>query len=146
MVHQRYTRPGATTDSFQSSTLHHYDSVVCRVTSSGICHDVTSYDWVFISVSPLKVQQINAAADIRLVPNPNNGTFTIKGTWGTVDEDITVEVTNMIGQVVFSGKVHAQNGKVNEQVQLNGSLANGMYMFNMRTATDTKVFHFVMEQ
>jgi uncharacterized protein YjdB len=137
---------GATTDSFQSNTLNHYDSVTCRVTSSGICHDVTSYDWAFISVSPLGVQHINAAADIRLIPNPNNGIFTIKGTWGTVDDEITMEVTNMLGQVVFSGKVNARNGKVNEQIQLNNTLANGMYMLNMRTANDAQVFHFVMEQ
>jgi hypothetical protein len=137
---------GATTDSFQSNTLNHYDSVTCRVTSSGICHDVTSYDWAFISVSPLGVQHVAVETDIRLVPNPNNGTFTIKGTWGTTDEQVSVEVTNMIGQVVFSGKVDVRNGKVNEQVQLNNTLANGMYMFNMRTATESKVFHFVMEQ
>jgi PKD repeat protein len=137
---------GANADSFQSNTLQHYDSVTCRVTSSGVCHDISSFDWVFISVSPVGVPQIAAATDVRLVPNPNNGTFTIKGTWGTRNEDIFVEVTNMLGQAVYKGMVNAKNGKINEQVQLLNMLANGMYILNMRTEHESKVFHFVVEQ
>jgi hypothetical protein len=137
--------PGATLNTY-TSTFNHYDSVGCLVTSSGVCKDITTYDWAFISVSPLGVNTVATVTDIRLMPNPNKGAFTIRGTWGTGDEEITAEVTNMLGQVVFSGKVMANNGKINEQILLHNSLANGMYMLSLRTATESKVFHFVMEQ
>jgi hypothetical protein len=137
--------PGATLSSY-TNTFKHYDSVTCLVTSSGVCKDITTFDWAFISVAPLGVQPVAITTDIRLLPNPNKGAFTIRGTWGSGDEEITAEVTNMLGQVVFSGKVMANGGKVNEQIMLHSSLANGMYMLNLRTATDNKVFHFVMEQ
>ena len=58
----------------------------------------------------------------------------------------TIEVTNMLGQVVYSNSVIAANGVINEHVQLNGSVANGMYLLNLRTEGGTAVFHIVVEK
>ena len=81
------------------------------------------------------------------MPNPNSGLFTLKGTLGTaVDEEVTIEVTDMIGQVIYNKKVLVSGGRINEQVQLNNGLANGMYLLNLQSASDNKAFHFVIEQ
>jgi len=86
-------------------------------------------------------------SNIQVVPNPNKGTFAVKGTLATMaDEEVTMDVTNMLGQVVYTNKVIAHDGKIDQQVHLNNTLANGMYLLNFRTATDHKVFHFVLEQ
>jgi hypothetical protein len=121
------------------------------VMSSGVCANIGTHDWVFISVGPLGTQggttKVTTASDIRLIPNPNNGAFTIKGTLGSgADEAVNADVTDMLGQVVYRGILQAKRGKLDEQIRLNGTLANGMYILTLRTEQEQKVFHFVMQQ
>jgi hypothetical protein len=81
------------------------------------------------------------------MPNPSNGSFVVKGNFGTISsQDVTLEVTNMLGQVVYSTKVNVQNGAINEKVQLNGNVAAGMYMLNLRSETEQAVFHIMVQQ
>ena len=85
--------------------------------------------------------------DVRIVPNPNNGTFALKGVMGsTQDVEVTLEVTDVLGQVIYSNKVTAQGGRIGEVLSLNNTLANGMYLMNIHTASEQKVFHFVIEK
>ena len=139
--------PGATL-SYYVSQFNNYDSVTCVVTSGGYCDGISAFDWAFITVYPLGVQQVASGnSDISLLPNPNQGSFTLRGTVGvTTDEEVTIEVTDMIGQQVYSSKVMVSGGKINEQIKLSGRLANGMYLLNLRSGSDNKVFHFVIEQ
>jgi hypothetical protein len=62
-----------------------------------------------------------------------------------VNEELTVEVTDMIGQVVYSGKIQAVNGSVDQKITLTNT-ANGMYLLNLASGTEHTVFHFVIEQ
>ena len=97
------------------------------------------------TVTPVVVNGL--PVDVRVVPNPNNGTFTVKGTIGTTaDEEVSLEVTDVLGQVIYKSKVTARGGRINETVALSNLLANGMYMLNMHTGTENKVFHFVIEK
>ncbi|MCF8450944.1 MAG: PKD domain-containing protein [Taibaiella sp.] len=139
--------PGATNDSY-TAVFDNQDSVVCVVNSSGVCEGIASFDWVFISVYPLTVQQAsNTIADIRLVPNPNNGRFSITGTIGADrNEDIAVSITDMLGQVVYEGVLTAKGGKVDETLTLSNNLANGMYMLRLGWGSERLVFHFVIRQ
>jgi hypothetical protein len=52
----------------------------------------------------------------------------------------------MIGQVIYRNKIMASNGVINERIQLSNTLANGMYLLNLKSVNDNKVFHFVIEQ
>ena len=80
-------------------------------------------------------------------PNPNSGSFTVRGASGTgVDEEVTIEITDMLGQVVYREKTEAQNGKLNERIILGQKIANGMYLLNVRTAAGNNVFHVVVEE
>ncbi len=89
----------------------------------------------------------SSGSDIRLVPNPNNGVFTLKGTLGTTnDEEVSVEITDMIGQVVYKNTLMAHNGAINEKIQLSNTLANGMYILNLHSGAEQTVFHMVIEQ
>jgi len=84
--------------------------------------------------------------NVQLLPNPNKGEFSVKGTLGvSVSEEVTLEVTNMLGQTVYKEKVMSKNGAVDANVHL-GNVANGMYMLVLRTASANKVFHVVIEQ
>jgi len=89
---------------------------------------------------------ISPLGDIE-VPNPNKGIFTVKGSLGTaVDQEVSFEVTNMLGQVIYTSKVMSHNGEISTTIQLGTNLANGMYIPNMRSESENKVFHIVIEQ
>jgi uncharacterized protein YjdB len=82
-----------------------------------------------------------------LIPNPNKGEFTIKGTFASGrDEEASIEVVNMLGQSVYRAKTIATGGNLNERIQLNSNLANGMYLLNLHSDNEIKVFHFVVSK
>ena len=143
--------PGATDDTFISNTFANYDSVSCSVTSSGVCRGISSYDWIFVSYTPPHIHHVGVAGvtadmDVVLMPNPNKGTFAVKGKTATAaGEAINIEITNMLGQVVYSKTSSTHSGRINEQIITTG-LASGMYVLNISTATDHQAFHFVIEE
>ncbi len=139
----------ATNAVYVNSTLttQENDSVSVQVTNNDLCK-ATGHQWVFIQVANVGVHNLtNTNSDISVVPNPNKGDFIVKGTLGTLaDETVSLEITDVLGQVVYNGKVLAKNGKLNEHVNLGSGIANGMYMLSVRTSAESKVFHLVIEQ
>lgn len=138
---------GATGNTLIRNNFTNGDSVTVVVTNSDVCH-LSTFNSIFIKIGNVGVKNVTAGvSDIKLLPNPNKGEFAIKGTLATsIDQNVAVEVTNMLGQVVYKGAVLARNGIIDEKIQLSSSLANGMYMLNLHTDTETKVFHMVIEQ
>ena len=139
--------PGATNSSFVSSTLNNGDSVSCDVTGSGACQ-LHGFNMVIILTVPVSVAGVSINdANIRLMPNPNKGDFTIKGTLGADDDqEVALELTDVLGQVVYHNNVMARQGAINEHVTLSNTLANGMYVLSVRSGGNVKVFHMVLEQ
>jgi len=139
---------GANSSTFSGSNFADGDSVICKVTSSGVCSGLLGGAGSKIHITRVGVQQITSAGnDIRLVPNPNKGTFTVKGTLGSQgDEEVMLVVTDMLGQVIYTNNVTAVNGKIEEQISLNGNLANGMYLLSVHSANQNNIFHFVIEK
>jgi hypothetical protein len=91
--------------------------------------------------------QDNNVSDIAIFPNPNQGEFTLHGALNvTTDEVVRVEVTNMMGQVVYSTTLTAIGGKIDNQIHITGNLANGMYLLNLRAGVQKGVFHFVVSK
>jgi hypothetical protein len=113
---------------------------------ANITHVVTNgYGESTTTVTPVVVSAL--PVDVRVVPNPNNGTFTVKGSLGTLqDEELSLEVTDVLGQVIYSNKVMVHGGKINEKVAMDNTFANGMYMLTVHSGTENKVFHFVIEK
>ncbi len=141
--------PGATYATYSDNTFTNGQTIKCIVISGGGCggsRDTTNS--ILLHVSDVAVQQINGSvADIQLVPNPNKGAFVLKGTMGTaIDQEVNIEITNMLGQVIYTTRSRTNNGTINEQIQLSSVPANGMYIVNLRTDSENKVFHMVIEQ
>ena len=113
---------------------------------ANITHTVTSSDGgVSTSVTPVVVSAMSS--DVRVVPNPNNGTFTVRGTLGTLqDEEVTLEVTDVLGQVIYKSTITVHGGKINEKVTVDNTSANGMYILTVHSGTGNNVFHFVIEK
>jgi hypothetical protein len=82
-----------------------------------------------------------------IAPNPTRGTFVITGETGNVtDEGVAVTIINMLGQTVYKTVVPVKNSMVNQQVVLNESLANGMYLIKLTAGADYAIFHMVLER
>lgn len=140
---------GATSATY-SGIFEDKDSVSCIVTRGDACN-LPAFNSVILRVGNLDVKQVaSAGGDIKLVPNPNKGAFTINGTLGGsatgANEEVSVEITDMLGQVVYKNKIMSQNGMVNDQVQVNHILANGVYILNLRSESGSNAIRFVIEQ
>jgi Glycine rich protein/GEVED domain/Secretion system C-terminal sorting domain len=136
---------GATNRTYTTNDLADGDSVMCAVTGS--C-DLVGFNALHVSVSGATgvAQVAGTGMDVKLIPNPNKGDFTLKGNVGDVTGEVAIEVTNMLGQVVYKGTANAQNGAIDQHIQLIGNLANGMYLLNLNTGAGNTVFHFVVEK
>ncbi len=138
---------GATLATFSGYGFFNKDSVSCSVTASGPCGGNTTSKSVVLHLIGVGVRPVTtASAEVVLSPNPNSGVFSLKGNLGTAtDETVILEVTNMLGQVVYTGQAKSAGGNIDEQLSLK-SLANGMYILNTVSGTQHTVFHFVIEQ
>jgi hypothetical protein len=139
---------GATNSTFTHHEFFNTDSVSCTVTGSGPCGGLSTSKGFVITLLGVGVKQVNASgAEVRLAPNPNKGVFSLSGSMGnTLDEEVAIEITNMLGQVVYSGKVKTSGGNIDTRIELSSSAANGMYLLNLQSASAHTVLHFVMEQ
>jgi len=140
---------GENTNMLISDNFSNHDSITCIVTGVGACGGTSVAASTTLNVkNTLVVNQVTGiGTDIRIMPNPNKGTFTVKGTLAnTADQSVALEVVNMLGQVIYKNNVATHNGIINEQVQITNALANGMYILNVRSGSDNSSFHFVIEQ
>jgi uncharacterized protein YjdB len=139
--------PGATLNTYTTSNLANSDSITCLVTGSGLC-GVASLNTVIVTVTPTNGVVTTAfGGNIVLVPNPNNGSFVIKGAVSiNGNETVTLEVTNILGQTVYNGNATITNGNINERIDLNNTLANGMYILNITAGSDRKSMQFVVNK
>jgi hypothetical protein len=141
--------PGAVADIYTGSGFKNGDVISCEVSNENACGMQSGSNSVTMNVSNnLAVNQIsNNGSVFSMAPNPNKGDFTLKGELANnANEEVTVQVTNVVGQVVYSGSVTPQNGKISEHIQLNNSLPSGSYILNLRTGSENAVIHFVIEQ
>ncbi len=90
----------------------------------------TSFDGSGMFVTKLQTgtsstDQVNAQPPVKLVPNPNNGTFSLD--LGAVPQSGTLEITDLLGRVL-----HTQHGLQTQQVQVRLDLADGLYQVRMQ--------------
>jgi hypothetical protein len=138
---------GATSNIYADNSFYNNDSITVLVTSSSFCGRIITPKSIILTIVDDGVQQIGFASNLKLIPNPNNGTFTVKGNVaGLNDGAVTLEVTNMLGQVIYNREAQINAGELNEQLMLGNNLANGMYLLNVRSGSAQKVFHFVIEK
>ncbi len=82
---------------------------------------------------------------LRLIPNPNNGTFTINGAVNNSGGQVSVYVTNMLGQLVYKGDMPIVSGILNGRVALS-NLASGTYMVRLTSGKEARVFKMVVDE
>ena len=125
------------------------DSIACQVENTDPCSGISSFQWIHIVIGDnVGVTQVaQASGFLNVVPNPTAGAFVINGSLGiSGDEKITIELTDMLGQMVHHSELVATNGLIDERVILNNTLASGMYLLNVRSEHMNKTFHVVLSK
>ena len=85
--------------------------------------------------------------EIVLSPNPAKGTFTVRGYLRTLsDENVSLTVTNILGQVVYSCSALAHSGFVDEKITIGPGFSSGLYLLQLKAGSETTVVRFVVEQ
>ena len=126
--------------------------MTCVTSGGSYCGVVSGTGKVIILVNDLAIQQTSGGAgNFRLIPNPNNGTFSVMGNGMVKGAWYNIEITDMLGQIVYKRHIHAANADIDEQVALGNSVANGMYLLRLSSddssganGTVNAIFHFVV--
>lgn len=117
---------GATGQNWSATTLSDNDVIICEITSDYLCPSVPTALSNQIKVTVLtSVANTAKASAISLFPNPNQGSFTLKGNMASAEVDI--EILNAVGQVVYRQSAHTRAGELQHNIRLSG-LADGIYM------------------
>jgi len=138
---------GANTANYSTTSYSDNDQFSVNVTSNGVCTGNTGSGSVTIHVSNVGVKTIAAAlSDIKIIPNPSNGLFAIKGSIGNGVDHISVEISDMMGRAVYSNITDVHNGMIDTTVKLNSDLSNGMYILSIKSENEASVYHLAIER
>jgi uncharacterized protein YjdB len=143
-----YAILGANSATYITDSLNNNDVLSCYVVNASSCGNFSASASYVVRSADVSVVQLNGANDnVLVVPNPNKGDFSVKGSLGAaVNGEVTMELTDMLGQSVYKNKVIVHNGEIDEHVQLGLKIANGMYLLTLHSGADQKTFHVVIEQ
>ncbi len=137
---------GETNAIYVSSTFADHDSIYCVAHGDNPCSSpaiVTSNGLVIHVITVSGVYNVSPSVGaISLVPNPNTGSFTVEGSVTGDAKAATVQVTNLLGSVIFAEDAPIVNGRIRKQVIMNSEVANGLYMLQVITGSGRQVTRF----
>jgi hypothetical protein len=87
---------------------------------------------------PTGIVSLSNTADLKLFPNPNNGKFELVINGVSGEQDGRLEITNILGELVYSGPVYISSGSIQQQIDLT-TVRSGTYF--VRIATSNKVYN-----
>lgn len=145
-MHNGVPVPGATDNVYVTNALNNGDSISCQVTNTDQCSGISTFNSIIITVGAnVGVNNVTDKGDITLAPNPNTGSFTISGNMASTSTDANIEVTDMLGKILYRNKVTTPGGHINEKISLD-DVANGVYILNIRTAETNRSVHFSVQR
>ncbi|HYV95564.1 MAG TPA: PKD domain-containing protein [Chitinophagales bacterium] len=118
--------PGAIYQSYTVTQSGYYTVVV---TDSHGCINYTS---VYVLISG--VDDVGGDANVLITPNPSDGNFMVELLNGLMAEKIFVEVSNDLGQIIFSSEESRSIGTTHWKKQIDLSVvARGIYFVGIKT-------------
>ena len=121
--------------------MDHYGNFFFADQNNNVIRAISSGNIQINGVKPVRAP----GTDMGLFPNPNNGVFTIRGTLGSVSsESVLLEVTDMVGQVVYRNTVTAPSGNISSLITLDNGLPGGMYLLHVTGGAAAAVIRFAI--
>lgn len=137
--------PGATNAVYSTNTLANGEIVTCAATSNNMC--ATPHVAISGGVTMHVTTGINdmALGSLSLQPNPNNGSFTVRGSLAASGE-VNISVINMLGQTVYTKAFEVVDGYINQAISLDNTLASGLYLVKITSGDASRVLHMVLNK
>ncbi|HYV92291.1 MAG TPA: MopE-related protein [Chitinophagales bacterium] len=129
--------PGETNQTYTATTKGTYKVVVtnsngCSKTSAGV--KVTKS----CKEASVEINKIPSST-LALSPNPSPGNFIIDLKFNEeVNDNGSIEVMNLVGQIVYSEKLAVTDGELKKEISLDHSLPGGMYL--VKVMMNSKVY------
>jgi len=85
---------------------------------------------------------------LTLLPNPNNGNFTLSGSADFMLDAQTVkaEIIDITGHLVLSQDLPVTDGSISQSIQLPCDIVNGMYFVKLSTGTQSQVLRLSLNR
>ncbi|MDR3679839.1 MAG: T9SS type A sorting domain-containing protein [Flavipsychrobacter sp.] len=141
---------GATSASYTTSALANNNIIGLIMTSNMPCVSPAT-----ISASPVSVKVTEGISNLGgtiattdFYPNPNNGTFTIKGAVAVAhsEHEVKVYILNMLGQTIFTDAISLTGNTFSKQLTLPAGTASGMYMMHLTIDGATSSMKFTVNK
>lgn len=138
--------PGATSSSYVFPSVTKRDTITLRVTSTMMCAspNVATSNMIVIQTN-VGVNELTASLDnIELYPNPNSGTFTVKGNLeGISGNKVSLDIVNALGQLVHTETATLNSNELDQTVQLQ-NIPTGIYLLRVSSDNQSKTFRFTV--
>jgi hypothetical protein len=138
---------GATYDTLVIPVLNENDTISLLITSTMQCAAPdTAISNVLIVGSNVGVANVTPSlGNISLYPNPNNGTFTLKGDVESANTNtLSFEILNPIGQIIYRDNAAVQHSSFTKTIDLN-NLADGIYLLHLSAGRQSKTIRFQVQ-
>ena len=143
--------PGATSSSY-STPVYGDGNYYCAVTGVTPCNGTATTgnsniltihaSYLDVGVDPLTI----SSANLELFPNPSTGNIVLSGIVNADSkDDLKLEVSDMLGHIVYHGSTTPQNGVVKGQIGLE-NLSAGVYLLHVNSESVNRVFRFVISK
>ncbi len=137
---------GATNSVWGTYQMSDGDSIYVVLNSSDRCADPDTAISNGIKVAVLvSVDNIGKLGNVTLFPNPNSGTFTIKGQLNS-SKEVTINVMNAIGQTVYRGTAKPNGTELKHTVNIGTELATGTYILHLQNEDAAKTLRFTISK
>lgn len=126
---------GEVNNTYVTSTLADNDKVHVLVTSSDSCSnpDTSSSNELTITVNNSVEGLRNVSEELQLFPNPNDGTFILKGRIAASvnQQQLTYRVVDIVGKVVSQGTIQTRNHTYSKKITLDEQVSDGIYFIRI---------------
>lgn len=126
--------PGETNSTYQGIASVDFtieDTITVQVKSSLKCvlPDSAVSNGI-VTVITVSASNIDRVQDVIVAPNPNNGTFSIKGL--VQSHTVSTTIYNMVGQAIYQEEIPVKNNRLNHTINLNNKdLPSGVYQLKV---------------
>ena len=116
--------PGATNQSYTILQTGYYTVIVSD--ANGCVNSTTVY--VLIS----DIEEAMGDGSILIYPNPSSGSFMVEWLNGLMAGEVSVEVVNTLGQIIFSSTEKISSTNRTKEIELHNA-ANGVYFLKIKS-------------
>jgi PKD repeat protein len=114
--------PGATDQSYEITESGLYTVII---TNENGCQAQSSVDATFIGI-----EEVNGNFTMNIYPNPSNGNFIVEVSGESGAENISIEITNSLSQVIFFSEEKISSIDWKKKIDLS-SIAPGVYTIQL---------------